>query len=370
MRSFVALLLVSVAAGTLWDTRTYQRPEATQATETLDIYVIDVEGGEATLFVSPSGEALLVDTGWPGFEGRDAERIARVAAQAGVRQIDHLVITHFHADHFGGTVQLATHLPIRHFYDHGPRIEGGERAQAQLRSYVDVRQAGTHRVVIPGDTIPLGVIDVRVIASAGAVLQTPLPGGGVPNPLCEAFVPHGPEITSRAADAEDLRSISLFVSFGAFRTVIMGDLTWNMEEELVCPTNEVGTVDAYLVSHHGSDTSGSEALVHSLRPRVAIMNNGPRKGGSIQTFQILDASPGLEDLWQSHYSVAGGDVHNRPLEFIANLDEGSPMEGAAPGAALVHMGPAHWIKLSARANGGFTVTNSRTGYTKRYESRN
>jgi hypothetical protein len=149
----------------------------------------------------------------------------------------------------------------------------------------------------------------------------------------------------------------------------MGDLTWNKEGDLMCPLNRVGTVDAYLVSHHGSDTSGSAALVHALRPRVAIMNNGPRKGGSPQTFEILGESPGLEDVWQIHYSVVAGDAHNRSVEFIANLDEGAPLSGAAAGAAPVHMGSAHWIKLSAQANGEFSVTNSRTGYTKHYESR-
>ena len=163
--------------------------------------------------------------------------------------------------------------------------------------------------------------------------------------------------------------MSLLLTYGNFRTIIMGDLTWNKEFDLMCPANPLGTVDVYLVSHHGSDTSGSAALVHALQPRVAIMNNGPRKGGAIQTFQILNASPGFEDLWQNHYSVPGGSQHNRPEAFIANLDEGSPLAGAAPGAAPVHMSAAHWIKMTARADGGFTITNSRTGFTKRYPPR-
>jgi hypothetical protein len=163
--------------------------------------------------------------------------------------------------------------------------------------------------------------------------------------------------------------VSLFLSYGKFRTVIMGDLTWNKEFELMCPANPLGDVDLYLVSHHGSDTSGSAALVHALRPRAAIMNNGPRKGGAIQTFQILRDSPGVPDLWQNHYSIPGGQPHNRPEPFIANLDEGSPVAGASPGAAPVHTGPAHWIKVSARADGGFTIANSRTRFTKEYPPR-
>jgi hypothetical protein len=149
----------------------------------------------------------------------------------------------------------------------------------------------------------------------------------------------------------------------------MGDLNWSKEFDLMCPANPLGDVDVYFVSHHGSDTSGSAALVHALRPRAAIMNNGPRKGGAVQTFQILGQSPGLEDVWQNHYSVPGGSQHNRPDAFIANLDQGSVPAAAPPGAASVHMGPSHWIKLAAHADGSFAISNSRTGFTKRYASR-
>jgi hypothetical protein len=149
----------------------------------------------------------------------------------------------------------------------------------------------------------------------------------------------------------------------------MGDLTWNKEHELMCPDNKVGTVDAYLVSHHGAETSGSEALVHAIQPRVGIMNNGPTKGGAVQTFQILAAVPSLEDLWQNHYSVAGGDEHNRPARFIANLQSDGTGEQATRGTPPVHMGAANWIKLSARSDGSFSVTNSRTGYSTSYAAR-
>ena len=188
-------------------------------------------------------------------------------------------------------------------------------------------------------------LGVRVIAASGSVLKAPLSGQGAANPFCADFKPHGTDITSRAADGGDSRSVSLFLTYGRFRTIIMGDLTWNKEFELMCPTNPLGDVDVYLVSHHGSDTSGSAALVHALRPRAAIMNNGPRKGGAIQTFQILGRLPGSVDLWQNHYSVPGGKEHNRPEAFIANLDEGAPLPGAKPGAAPVHTGAAHWIKV-------------------------
>jgi beta-lactamase superfamily II metal-dependent hydrolase len=357
MRRLVVFLALSVFFGPV--------PGAQAPARTLDIYVIDVEGGEATLFVAPSGESLLVDTGWPGFDGRDADRIAAVAKQAGVRWIDHLVVTHFHGDHAGGAAQLDARLPIRHFIDHGSLVGDDERAQ--LQSYLDVRGTRPRTEAKPGDTIPVAGLNVRVIAAGGAVLSKAQTGQ--PNPLCAGFTLQGPQITKRAGDSGDSRSVSLSLTYGEFRTVIMGDLNWNNEFDLMCPANRIGEVDLYLVSHHGSDTSGSPALVHALRPRAAIMNNGPRKGGAVQTFRILAASPGLEDLWQNHYSVPGGTEHNRPEAFIANLDEGARLPGAAADAAPVHMGPANWIKVSASADGGFTITNSRTGTMKRYPSR-
>jgi beta-lactamase superfamily II metal-dependent hydrolase len=337
------------------------------STRTFDTYVIDVEGGEATLFVSPTGESLLVDTGWPGFDGRDADRILAVAKHAGIKQIDHLVITHYHADHVGGTAQLLTRLPVRHFVDRGP--DAGEDERAQYEAYSPLRNSGRRTEVRAGDAITMAGLDVRVIAAGGSVLTTPLPGQGAANSSCADFRPQGTDITSRAADGGDRRSVSLFLTYGRFRTVIMGDLTWNKEFELMCPRNPLGDVDVYLVSHHGSDTSGSPALVHALRPRAAIMNNGPRKGGAIQTFKILSELPRATDLWQNHYSVPGGQQHNRAQMFIANLDEGGPVPGALPGAAPVHLGPANWIQVAARADGSFTISNSRTAFAREYAPR-
>lgn len=324
----------------------------------LDIYVIDVEGGEATLFVSPSGESLLVDSGWPGFDGRDADRIATVAARAGLDQIDFLLVTHYHGDHMGGAIQLAERLPIQHFVDRGVASGLGDRGQAAYERYATLREEGVHLVARVGDTLPILGIDVRIVAAGGAVLGAPLPGAGAPNSWCESFQAHGEEITNRFGDADDQLSLSAVIEHGSFRTIIMGDLTWNKEYGLMCPDNKIGTVDAYLVSHHGAATSGSEALVRALEPRAAVMNNGPQKGGALQTFEILAQVESLEALWQNHYAVSAGDAYNRPERFIANLDDGS--------GRPVHMGPAHWIKLSARADGSFTVTNSRNGFSKEY----
>ena len=332
--------------------------------DTLEIYLVDVEGGEATLFVAPSGESLLVDTGWPGFDGRDADRIAAAAADAGATGIDHLIVTHFHGDHMGGAHQLAERLPVGTFIDHGTTVDEDERPLAAFARYAELRESAEHVVAAPGDRVPMDGLDVRIIASGGAELDAPLPGAGSANPFCDGFTFHGEDITSRYGNAEDDQSVSTFVGFGRFRTVIMGDLNWNREHALMCPDNRIGTVDLYLVSHHGSETSGSEALAHAIAPRAAVMNNGPRKGGAAQTFDILRAAPAPPDIWQNHYAIPAGDG-NAPEQFIANLDEGVEM----PDGRTVHMGQAHWIRISARRDGSFTVTNSRNGFSRDYPAR-
>ena len=322
-------------------------PLATAA-KTFDIYFIDVEGGQATLFVSPAGESMLVDTGWAGFNGRDAGRIAAAAKSAGVKKIDYLVITHYHADHVGGITNLATRLPIRNFVDHGPNIETGKSPEQLSKAYTEVQEhQGKHMVVKPGDTIPVKGLNVTVVSSNGALISSALPGGGAANQFCAGFQPTPEDKT------ENARSLGTLISFGKFRIIDLGDLTMNKEYELICPQNKIGTVDVYLTTHHGMSASGPQAIVHALHPRVAIMNNGARKGGTPQAWQVVHSSPGLEDIWQVHYAIAGGKENNAPDTFIANTDENC--EGK-------------WIKLSAQSDGAFTVTNSRNNYSKTYTS--
>ncbi len=318
------------------------------AGKTLDVYFIDVEGGQATLVVSPSGESLLVDTGWPGFEGRDAERIAAAAKSAGLKRIDYLVVTHYHRDHVGGVPELAERIPIKTFVDHGPSVETREAARELFATYRALRSKGEHIVAKPGDKIPIKGLDVQVVASAGEVIKAPLPGAGAANPLCAETKP-------RAEDTgENAQSVGILITYGMFRLLNLGDLTWNKELELVCPANRLGTVDLYLITHHGLALSGPAAIVHALRPRVAIMNNGARKGGSPEVWQIVRTSPGLEDIWQLHYSIEAGKEDNPPGQFIANMDEQCKGYG---------------LKLSAESDGTFTVINNRTGLTKTYKAR-
>jgi len=341
--------------------------------QTLDIYVIDVEGGNATLFVTPAHDSLLIDTGNAGAVAsvRDAGRILQAMKDAGVEQIDHLIITHWHGDHFGGLAELASKTTIKEFIDHGPNVQPGELADNFLKTtYPGLYAKAKHTVAKPGDKILMAGLDVRVVASAGETIKTPLPGAGKANPYCANYKPGD-------NNAEDPQSVGIHVAFGKFRTVHLGDLTKNKEFELMCPTNRIGTVDVLLGLHHGQSSSNSEVAVHAMHPRVAIMNDGTRKGGEPDVMKTVHSSPGLEDLWQLHFSLLSGQEYSVPGMFIANpIDEQqaampiAPLAAPPPGPgappAPVHNGTAYWIKVSAKQDGSFTVTNSRNGFSKTY----
>jgi competence protein ComEC len=292
---------------------------------------------------------MLVDTGWAGFNGRDSGRIVAAAKRAGVKKIDYLVITHYHADHVGGVPELAAKIPIRNFVDHGPNTETGKQAEQLYAGWTETQQKyGQHLVEKPGDTIPVKGLTVRVLTANGDVIASPLEGAGQPNDLCSSYKPKAPD------PSENARSLGMLITYGKFRILDLGDLTWNKEHDLACPVNKIGTVDVYLTTHHGLNQSGLPALVQALHPRVAIMNNGARKGGAPETWQAVHQSPGLEDIWQIHYSIAGGKDNNSPDAFIANIDEAC--EGK-------------YLKLSAQADGSFTVTNTRNNNSKTYAAR-
>lgn len=359
MKPILALVLGIVAPGLLLAAQSGQSP-------TLDIYVADTEGGKAALFVTPSGETVLIDSGNPG--RRDGDRIATMIEHAGVTQIDHLISTHYHTDHIGGLPELARRLSIRHYLDHGPTVEQPEQIADFQQTYAALYGAAKHTVVRPGDRVPVADLDWTIVTAGGRAITEALPGGGETNPECATFVHRN------IPTDENNQSVGSVVTFGRFKLVDLADLMWDNEFDLVCPRNLVGPVDLYMVTHHGIDASGSPAFVHAIRPRVAVMQNGPRKGATVHTLQTLRSTPGFDDVWQLHWSYAAMIEHNPAGVFIANEDDlptvaaaltASPGATAAAGSSDEHV-PAYWIKISASSDGTFTVTNSRNNFSKTY----
>ena len=326
-------------------------------TGTLSIYFIDVEGGQATLVVTPAGESLLIDAGFPGdggFSGtpgdpakaRDAQRILAAARDAGVTQIDYLLLTHFHADHDGGVTELSQLLPIKTFIDHGRPGPGAAAAvtgtQAMYDKYLIARARGKHLEPKPGDTLPIQGIEAVIVASGGEILSKPLPGAGQANSACVGSGVPASEKT------ENPRSTAVRLQFGAFRFLDLGDLSDAPLYALACPANLIGTADVYLISHHGAADAADPSLFKAVNPRVAIFNNGQTKGAQAETLATVAGLPSI-DAWQLHRTVNAG-AQNVEDARIANLDETT----------------SAWIKISAKSDGSFTVTNGRTGALKAY----
>ena len=315
----------------------------------LQIYFVDVEGGQATLFVTPTGESLLVDTGWPDNNGRDADRIVAAAKQAGIRKIDYVVVTHYHTDHVGGVPQLVARMPVGTFIDHGPLREPNDLSTADVHAaYEKVMATGKykHMLAKPGEVLPITGMRVQVVSADGEVIEKPLAGGGESNHSACAESPKYP-----ADQTENRRSVGMAITFGKLRILDLGDLTHDEEVKLMCPVNKLGKINILVVSHHGWDQSSSPALVWGVAPRVAIMDNGEKKGGSPSVWDIIKKSPGLENLWQLHYSDEGATTHNVAPEYIANVDSGTD---------------GNYIELTASPGGSFSVFNSRTQKTKDY----
>jgi competence protein ComEC len=303
------------------------------------------------LFVTNAGQSLLIDTGWPDNDGRDADRIVAAAKLAGISKINYVLLTHFHNDHGGGVPQLVTRIPVETFIDHGENRESGDAPTAQVwKAYQEVLATGKFKRITakPGDALRIEGIRTTVVSSDGALIDKPLAGAGQENTSCK-------ESEVRPGDqTENPRSLGTLITFGKLRILDLGDLTWDKEMQLMCPVNKLGKIDVYIVSHHGWYQSSSPALVWGIAPRVAIMDNGAKKGGTPSAWDIIEKSPHLEDLWQLHYSEEGGAAHNVAAEFIANPD--------GPDAA-------HYLKLTGWTDGSFDVYNSRTQKTKHYTAR-
>ena len=342
------LSLVAVLASSMLVPVAAQTTSPMASAGRLKVYFVDVEGGQSTLFVTPAGQSLLIDTGWQDNKGRDADRIVALAKKAGLSKIDYVLLTHYHEDHVGGVPQLVARIPVGTFIDHGPNRELDHGiTEHGYAEYQKVLATGKSKRILahPGELLPVAGMTVRVISADGVLIANAMPGAGAPNPFCKMS-----EV--RPADqTENARSLGVEITFGKLKILDLGDLTWDKEMQLMCPNNKLGHVDVYIVSHHGWYQSSSPALVDAIHARVAIMDNGAKKGGSIPTLVTLSKAPGLETLWQLHYSEEGGAAHNTAERYIANV--GGTDEG-------------NYIELTAAKDGSFEVLNSRTKFVQGY----
>jgi beta-lactamase superfamily II metal-dependent hydrolase len=328
-------------------------PLRAEAPRGLEIHWVDVEGGGATLIVTPAGEGVLIDCGYPN--PRDAERIHRACVAAGLKQIDHFAVTHWHVDHYGSLERLSKLIPILNFYNHGipAELPDDPKNFPQLIQAYKVASHGNSKALKPGDEIPLrqqpGTPAVRMVCvcSNGEVL--PDRTGAPVNPVAKVHKPK-PEDTT-----DDSRSLGFRLSVGDFRFLDLGDLTWNVEAKLVIPTDKVGPVDVFQTSYHGADFGNNPVLLETIKPRVAVINNGPRKGCDPVVVARLRHTPGLEAVYQVHRNVRIAADENAPAEFIANAEEKCQAES---------------INLSVAADGkSYTLTAGRAGKPHRYETR-
>ena len=305
------------------------------AAKNLDIYVIDVEGGKSVLFVSPAGESMLFDVGWPN----STDRIVEAAKAAGLKRIDHLVISHYDTDHVGDVAKLIAAFPVAHVYDHGDAP-----ANPRFPKYAEARNKLPHTALKVGDKLPIHGLDVEVLTAAGQSKKT---GKGPRNQACDTAKQAEP----RTTDFEDDQSLGLLIRLGKFRMLDLADLEAHNSHDLVCPSNLIGTVGLYNVNVHGQFKGIAPELIAAIKAPVMIQANGPRKGADTQTWPVLKAAPGLKDIWQVHTSLNAGKDANPTDDFIANLE---------PSAGF------KWLHISATKDGSFTITNTRNGFQRKY----
>jgi beta-lactamase superfamily II metal-dependent hydrolase len=337
---------------------------ALAAADTLIIDAIDVEGGAATLYITPEHQSLLIDTGWPANIGAkdpdSAQRIIASARRHGLSKLDYVLITHYHVDHVGGVAELLSQFPVGTILDHGPNRESPPpdapagfaafQPAALYPRYLDAIHGHEHRTLKPGETLNIGSLRLTVVTSDGVAIDRALPGAGDTIAECDSM-----NSLDETGGEENARSVGVILTFGRSRIASFGDLTWNIEKTLVCPHDKVGPVDLFFVSNHGTHLNNSPALLHALAPRIAIVGNGAKKGGDAETYDTVSHSPRLERLWQLHFAERADTAHNAPETYIAN-----PISARDTHASL---------EVTVTKQGAFTVTNDRTGFRESYAPR-
>ncbi len=323
----------------------------TQAQDTLDIYWIDVEGGAATLLVTPEGQSVLMDAGYSRPDDSHAKRVVDAMNDAGIDNLDYFIASHFHGDHVGGLVALGRLVQIGEFIDHGKSVEQTtERGQRAWEAYLAAAATAERRAptpVRPGDVLPLRGVDLTIVTSNMAVPLKPMDPQG-PNTLCNGADP------GRENAGENARSVGYIVTLGGFQFLNLGDLTFGGQHALACPENLVGVVDLMQVPHHGNNIAPQ--LVSALGATAAVSSNGARKGGSPEGYEAMAGVPNIEGIWQLHRALGTDEYHNTSESMIANLTEEND-EG-------------YWIKAEVQPDGSsYTIVNGRNQHSETYTTK-
>ena len=346
-RRTISCLLVSMIALTAFHSALVAQ---TTPTDTLDIYWIDVEGGAATLIVTPAQQSILMDAGWDRDDERDAKRIQHAMEDADIDHIDYFITSHFHRDHVDGLPAIANRVPIEAFIDHGDSVEQDRpNGLASWNRYLSVAD-GKRRTIEPGDKLPLDGIEFSFVAARRKTIETALSPAGN-NPYCQSASP-GDDL-----QGENASSVGYLLSLGAFQFLNLGDLTPNIQHDLACPENKLGVVDLYQIPHHGMRNALSPALTWAVQPKVAVINNGPHKGGGPDSYEIIEEIEGLEDIWMVHRALDTDDAHNTSERLTANQTDEDDCAG-------------YWIRAMVHPDGrSYVLMNGRTGLSRSYVSR-
>ncbi len=345
MRSMAYWILISLLCGI-----SLKGVTAGEADGHLDFYFIDVEGGAATLIVTPAGESILIDSGYPDNGGRDLQRILHVVKDvAGLQKINHAVVSHWHLDHYGNHASLAGSIPIGNFWDRGiPDVLDEDKDFAERIAKYKAACNNQSQTLRAGDRYDLDSSKTPLSVEVVTASRKVIPNTGKPNPFAKEHQPQPVDPSDNSA------SLSLLMQYGKFRFLCCGDLTWNTEAELVTPNNPLGHIDLFMVTHHGLNVSNNPVLVKAIDPVVSVCCNGPTKGGAKETIETLRACPSLKAMYQLHRNVALSDEEQTPREFIANTEPTVNCSG-------------QWIKASVLPDGeSFTVQIGRDGELKSY----